>query len=134
VVAAKSQPSVTASNSNIRVVAPAAAVTSETVKKAITVASAKPTALPPVKVKPIKVHPRSSGNASSSPRVIYTYKTTGNKSGHKKTIIMTVVETASPSASPTSGHHEDGGDKNEHHGSHSSNPSASPSSHGGGDD
>jgi hypothetical protein len=133
VVAAKSQPSVTASNSNIRVVAPAAAVTSETVKKAITVASAKPTALPPVKVKPIKVHPGRSG-ASSTPRVIYTYKTTKPTTGHKKTIIVTITESPSPSSSPTSGHHEDGGDKNEHHGSHSSNPSASPSSHGGGDD
>jgi hypothetical protein len=135
VVAAKSQPSAsTTANSQVRVVAPAAAVKNDTVQRAITAASARPTALPTIKVKPIKVHPNGSGTSSSKPHVVFTYKTTGPKNGPKKTVIVTVTESPSPSSSPSATHHEDGGDQSEHHHSHSPNPSASPSSHGGGDD
>jgi hypothetical protein len=124
----------TASNTQIRVVAPAAAVKNNTVQRAITAASARPTALPTIKVKPIKLHPNGSATSSSKPRVVITYKTTGPKNGHKRTVIVTVTESPSPSSSPSSTHHEDDGDKSEHHHSHSPNPSASPSTHGGGDD
>jgi hypothetical protein len=132
VVAAKSQPSANIASTRVSVVSTAHAASNDTVTRAISAAtpSAKASVLPTIKVKPIKVHP---GGSSSSPRVVFTYKTTKPTTGHKKTIIVTIVETPSPSTSP-SGHHEDNGDQGEHHGSHSTNPSASPSTHGGGDD
>jgi hypothetical protein len=136
VVASKSQPATgTTNNSQIRVVAPAAAVTNETVKKAITVASAKPKPLPTVKVHKVKTHHNLGGSAgTSTPRVITLYNTASASPTKHRVVVVTVTGTPSTSPSPTSTHHEDGGDgQGDHHHSHSPNPSASPTA-GGGDD
>jgi len=134
VVASKSQTSTsTNTNSQVRVVAPAAAVSNETVKQAINVATAKPAALPPVKVKKITIHAHQGGSqtpqsaaTSSKPRTIIILRHVVTKTtGKHRVVIVTVTQTASPSPSASPTWHDDNG------GDGGTNPSPSP---GGGDD